>query len=87
MKTKESEMDRSKQHERLNGQEREIQEKPVHGGRLDAGTRIKAVEIERTRSTQNLKNAIEKLQNSRKELKVFRVPQNDVYNAAEIARQ
>ena len=80
-------MQRSKQHEILKGREMGIKEKPVRGGRLDAGTKIKAVEIERTGSPKGLKHAIEKLKGSHKPQKVLRVPQKDMEKAREIAKQ
>ena len=80
-------MQRSKQHEILKRQERGIKEKPVRGGRLNAWTKIKAVEIERTGSTEGLKHAIEKLKGSHKPQKILRVQQKDMEKARQIAKQ
>ncbi len=80
-------MNRSKQHERLKSQERGHKEKPTKGGRFDASTRIKVVEIERTGSPQRLKHAIQKLKKSTKPQKILRVPEHDMNKAKDIAKE
>jgi len=78
---------RSKQHERLKSRERGRKEKPTKGGRFDASTRIKVVEIERTGSPQRLKHAIQKLKKSTKPQKILRVPEHDMNKAKDIAKE
>ncbi len=53
------------------------------GGRLDAQTTTKAVEVERSGDPARLKLAAERLKRSRKKQKVLQVPQNDMKKARE----
>lgn len=80
-------MKRSKQHERLKSRELGRKERPTKGGRFDASTRIKDVEIERTGSPQRLKHAIQKLKKSTKPQKILRVPEHDMNKAKDIAKE
>jgi len=80
-------MQRSRQHERLKSRERGRKEKPTRGGRFDASTRIKVIEIELTGSPQRLKYAIHKLKKSTKPQKILRVPQHDMDKAKDIAKE
>lgn len=80
-------MKRSKQHEILKSREQGQKEKPTKGGRFDASTRIKVVEIERTGSPQRLKHAILKLKKSTKPQKILRVPDHDMKKAKNIAKE
>ena len=80
-------MKRSKQHEILKSRERGNKEKPTRGGRFDASTIIKVVEIERTGSSQRLEHAILKLKKSTKPQKILRVPNHNMKKAKEIAKK
>ncbi len=51
------------------------------GGRLDAATKNKATEIERSGSSTNLEKAAKRLQDSKKSQKVLQVPQKDMDKA------
>jgi hypothetical protein len=78
---------RSTQHEILKSRERGKKEKPTRGGRFDAATTIKVVEIERTGSSQRLRHAILKLKKSTKPQKILRVPEHDMNKAKDIAKE
>ena len=77
-------MKRSTQHEKLKSRERGQKEKPTKGGRFDASTRIKVVEIERTGSPQRLKQAIQKLKKSTNTQKILRDPENHMNKSKDI---
>jgi len=53
------------------------------GGRLDARTAIKDVEVERSGDLARLKHAATKLKKSQKKQKVLQVPQKDMKKARE----
>jgi len=78
---------RSRQHEILKSRERGKKEKSTRGGRFDASTTIKVVEIERTGSPQRLEHAILKLRKSTKPQKILRVPDHDMKKAKDIAKK
>lgn len=62
-------------------------EKPLPGNqRLDAATKKKATEIERSGSANGLKKAAKRLKVSGKPQKVLQVPQKDMDKAAEAMR-
>lgn len=58
-----------------------------NGRRLDAQTKRKATEIERSGSMKNLEKAAERLKLSRKPQKVLQVPQKDMDKATEAMRK
>ena len=63
-------------------------EKPLSGGRrLDAATRRRATEVERSGSSQGLKKAARRLRDSGKSQKVLQVPQKDMDKAAAAMRE
>ena len=57
------------------------------GGRLDARTKIKATEVERSGSSAGLEKAAKRLKQSRKPQKVLMVPQNDMDKATKAMRK
>ena len=58
-------------------------EKPLSGGRrLDAATRKRATEVERSGSPQRLQQAARRLKSSGKPQRVLQVPQQDMGDAA-----
>ena len=57
------------------------------GGRLDAATRTKAVEVERSGDPKRLEHAATKLKNSGKASKVLVVPQKDLVKGREAMRK
>lgn len=58
-------------------------EVPLPGGRrLDAATKNRATEIERSGSPTNLEKAASRLKASKKKQKVLQVPQKDMDNAS-----
>lgn len=63
-------------------------EKPISGKRrVDAVTKIKATEIERSGSTEGLKKAAKRLKDSGKRQKVLQVPEKDMKKAADAMRE
>lgn len=63
-------------------------EVPLKGGRrLDAATKNKATEIERSGSAAGLQKAAKRLKSSRKSQKVLQVPQNDMSKATAAMRK
>ena len=57
-------------------------EVPLSGGRrLDAATKNKATEVERSGSSSNLEKAAKRLRDSKKSQKVLQVPQKDMDKA------
>jgi len=63
-------------------------EKLIKGNRrLDAQTKVKATEVERSGSTQGLKKAISRLKTSRKPQKVLQVPQQNIANAVKLMKE
>jgi len=56
------------------------------GQRLDAGTRQRATEVERSGSTDRLKKAAQRLKASVKPQKVLQVPQHDMTKATKALR-
>ena len=63
-------------------------EKPLPGNRrLDAATKIRATEIERSGTTEGLKKAAQRLKSSRKPQKVLQVPQKDMDAAAQAMKK
>ena len=59
-------------------------ETPLKGGRkLDAQTKKRAAEIERSGNKARLEDAAQRLKDSRKPQKVLQVPQNDMDKAVE----
>ena len=63
-------------------------EKPIGGKRrVDAVTKIKATEIERSGSSEGLKKAAERLRDSRKRQKVLQVPEKDMKKATDAMRE
>lgn len=63
-------------------------EKPLKGGgRLDAASKVRATEIERSGSKAALRKAATRLKKSRKKQKVLQVPQKDMDKAAEAMRE
>ncbi len=63
-------------------------EKPLPGGRrLDAATRKKATEVERSGSAAALQAAAQRLRASGKPQKVLQVPQQDMGRAADAMRR
>lgn len=55
--------------------------------RLDAGTRRRATEVERSGSMDRLRDAAERLKDSGKPQKVLQVPQHDMSKAASALRE
>ncbi len=63
-------------------------EKPLPGNRrLDAATRGRATEIERSGSPEKLEEAAKRLKASGKPQKVLQVPQHDMADAAQAMRR
>ena len=62
-------------------------EVPVRGGRLDAATQRRAIEVETSGSPARLTHAAHKLKESGKPIRVLVVPQRDMQKAAEAMRQ
>jgi len=63
-------------------------EKPLPGGRrLDAATRGRATEVERSGSGKLLEAAAQRLRDSRRKQKVLQVPQKDMDSAASAMRR
>ncbi len=62
-------------------------EAPTPGGRLDAATDKRAVEVERSGSPQRLQRAATKLKNSGKPTRVLVVPQKDLAKGREALRK
>ena len=63
-------------------------EKTLSGGRrLDAATRKRATEVERSGTAEGLRKAAERLKSSHKPQKVLQVPQQDMAKAAEAMRK
>ena len=62
-------------------------EKPLTGGRrLDAATRNRATEVERSGEKEGLLKAARRLRDSGKPQKVLQVPQTDMHKAADAMR-
>lgn len=61
-------------------------EVPTKGGRLDAATQKRAVEVERSGSPQRLRRAATKLKDSGKPTRVLVVPQKDLAKGREAMR-
>ena len=57
------------------------------GGRLDARTKIKATEIERSGTPRRLKAAARRLKRSRKRQRVLVVPQRDMNKAVDAMQE
>jgi len=57
------------------------------GKRLDASTKRKATEIERSGTSKNLEQAATRLKESRKPQKVLQVPQKDMGKAAQAMKK
>jgi len=57
------------------------------GRRLDATTKIKAIEIERSGNKSGLEKAAQRLRDSRKKQKVLQVPEKDMDKAADALRK
>jgi hypothetical protein len=63
-------------------------EKPLKGGgRLDAATRDRAVEVERSGDKGALRKAASRLKKSGKKQRVLQVPQKDMDEASEAMRE
>ena len=63
-------------------------EKPISGKRrLDAVTKIKATEIERSGSSEGLKKAAHRVKDSGKRQKVLQVPQKDMAKASNAMKE
>ena len=56
------------------------------GGRLDAQTKGRATEVERSGNLKKLKKAVERLKRSKKRQKVLQVPNQDMGKAAAAMR-
>jgi len=80
-------MAESTSHKRLKkdaaGNSGKIEKKLPSGKRLDAVTKKKATEIERSGSTKGLLKAAQRLKESRKKQKVLQVPQKDMGKAVQ----
>ncbi len=64
-----------------------VTEKKLSGGRrLDAATKKRATEVERSGSSTKLREAAKRLKDSRKKQKVLQVPQKDMAAAAAAMR-
>ena len=61
-------------------------EVPVNGF-LDASTRKKAIEIERTGKSERIEKALQRLAKTRKPHKILKVPNGDLPKACSIARK
>jgi len=63
-------------------------EKQISGKRrVDAVTKVKATEVERSGSSEGLKKAAKRLKDSGKKQKVLQVPEKDMNKAAEAMRE
>ncbi|MBF0379837.1 MAG: hypothetical protein HQL69_02400 [Magnetococcales bacterium] len=63
-------------------------EVPLSGGRrLDAATKRRATEVERSGSSDGLEKAAKRLKDSKKPQKILQVPQNDMKKAAQAMRK
>ena len=63
-------------------------EVPLKGNRrLDAASKKKATEIERSGSNKNLKKAAKRLKDSRRKQKVLQVPQKDMTKASDAMKK
>ena len=63
-------------------------EVPLGGNRrLDAATRVKATEVERSGSKSGLEKAAQRLKDSGKKQKVLQVPQKDIPKAVEAMKK
>ena len=80
-------MSESDSHKRLKrkaaGKTGEIEKQLKKGQRIDACTKNKAIEIERSGTTEGLMKAALRLKNSGKTQKVLQVPQKDMNKAFE----
>jgi len=83
-------MAESKSHKRLKkdaaGNSGKIEKKLPSGKRLDAVTKKRATEIEKSGSSQGLLKAAQRLKESRKTQKILQVPQKDLSKAAKAMR-
>ncbi len=62
-------------------------EVPISGGRkLDAASKNRATEVERSGTTEGLTKAVLRLRDSGKNQKVLQVPQKDLKKAAKVMR-
>jgi len=63
-------------------------EVPLSGGkRLDAETKKRATEVERSGNSANLEKAAKRLKDSRKKQKVLQVPEKDMKKAVEAMKK
>lgn len=82
-------MPESKRHKDLKRQEARTGRTEVtlrSGLRVDAMTRRRAVEIERSESSRSFEKAIRRLQSTRKTQRILRVPDQNLDMAADVAR-
>ena len=85
-------MSESKSHKRIKkkaaGKSGKTEKKLKYGGRIDAWSKKKATEYERSGTTKGLTRAVRKLKRAKKEQRILRVPnKKDVIKAKKIARK